>query len=211
MLKTRDIGQRVRDGASTLDVLNLSKGTTLSPIQPAATLAIFSPRADSTRRTGRERPRHEGTDDLGVGEQITWTGFIADTAELYRAADVFSLLSANEGMPNALLEAMACGLPSIVTRIPGTSDLVREGEEALIVEPTAENVADALSRYTSRSQSLRREHGSAARKRAVDVFSARRVLERHIQLYRRSSSPAVTPPNSASAAEAPSFGRQDGP
>jgi glycosyltransferase involved in cell wall biosynthesis len=149
-----------------------------SQIRPALVLA--GPVKDE--EYGRQIRKR--ADDLGVGGQITWTGFVADTAQLYQAADVFSLLSANEGMPNALLEAMACGLPSVVTQIPGTSDLVRNGEEALIVESTTESVADALSQYV-RSQSLRNRHGSAARKRADDVFSARRVLERHIQLYQR--------------------------
>lgn len=123
-------------------------------------------------------------DDLGVGEQLTWTGFVAEPTDLYWAADIFSLPSSNEGMPNALLEAMACGLPSVVTPIPGSSDLVRHGVEGIFVAPTAMQIADALEQYV-RSPELRQSHGAAARQRAVATFGARRVLERHIQLYKR--------------------------
>jgi glycosyltransferase involved in cell wall biosynthesis len=123
-------------------------------------------------------------DELGIGERITWTGFVADPASLYWASDIFSLPSSNEGMPNALMEAMASGLPSVVTPVPGSSDLVRDGTEGLFVEPMAAQMADALEQYV-RSPQLRRSHGSAARDRAVEHFGARRILDRHIQLYKR--------------------------
>jgi glycosyltransferase involved in cell wall biosynthesis len=123
-------------------------------------------------------------EDLGIAHQVTWPGFVSDLAPLYRAADIFSLPSSNEGMPNALLEAMASGLPSVVTPIPGSADLVRHGEEGVLVEPTASEVAVALREYL-RTSALRRAHGEAARNRAVELFGARRVLERHIGLYRR--------------------------
>jgi glycosyltransferase involved in cell wall biosynthesis len=119
-----------------------------------------------------------------LSHRVIWTGFVPDLAPLYRAADFFALLSSNEGMPNALLEAMASGLPSVVTAIPGASDLVRNGEEAITVEPSISCVADALEQYI-RSLALSRQHGLAARMRAVEKYSARRVLERHIRLYQR--------------------------
>jgi glycosyltransferase involved in cell wall biosynthesis len=105
-------------------------------------------------------------------------------AELYRAADIFALLSSNEGMPNAILEAMASGLPSVVTPIHGTTVLVRLGQEAITVEPTPSAVTAALAEYL-RSPAAREQHGSAARARALSHFSARSVLERHMNLYRR--------------------------
>lgn len=122
--------------------------------------------------------------DLGVQEQVRWIGFVDDTRHHYQAADIFALTSSNEGMPNALLEAMACGLPSVVTPIAGTADLVRDGEEALFVAATPKSVADALALYIQ-SPDLREEHGIAARSRALSTFSARQILERHIRLYER--------------------------
>jgi glycosyltransferase involved in cell wall biosynthesis len=122
--------------------------------------------------------------DLSVADRVIWTGFVDDMAELYRAADIFALLSSNEGMPNAILEAMASGLPSVVTPIPGTTDLVRHGEEAITVEPSPSSVTEALAEYL-RSPALRKQHGEAARARALSHFSARTILERHMKLYQR--------------------------
>jgi glycosyltransferase involved in cell wall biosynthesis len=122
--------------------------------------------------------------ELGIQHQVTWTGFVRDMAPWYRAADVFALPSSNEGMPNALLEAMASGLPSVITPIPGSIDLVRDGEEGLFTDGTLQSVADALSQYI-RSPQLLAAHGAAARSRALSQFSARSILKRHIALYRR--------------------------
>lgn len=122
--------------------------------------------------------------DLNVADQVSWQGFVDDTASAYQGADIFSLPSANEGMPNALLEAIASGLPAVVTPIPGSTDLVRDGIEAIYVTPDAASLTDALASYI-RSASLRQEHGHAARARALALFSARHVLERHLGLYRR--------------------------
>jgi glycosyltransferase involved in cell wall biosynthesis len=122
--------------------------------------------------------------ELGIDHQVTWTGFVRDTEPWYKAADVFALPSSNEGMPNALLEAMASGLPSVITPIPGSVDLVRDGEEGIFTDGTLPSLAVALSQYI-RSPQLLAAHGVAARARALSHFSARSILERHIALYRR--------------------------
>jgi len=124
--------------------------------------------------------------ELGIGHLITWTGFVRDMEPWYKAADIFALPSSNEGMPNALLEAMASGLPSVITPIPGSIDLVRDGEEGIFTDGTLPSVAGALSQYI-RSPQLLAAHGAAARARALRHFSARSILERHIALYRRVS------------------------
>jgi len=105
---------------------------------------------------------------------------------LYKAADIFALPSSNEGMPNALLEAMASSLPSVITPIPGSIDLVRNGEEGIFTDGTLPSIASALSQYV-RSPQLLAAHGAAARARILRHFSARSILERHIALYRRVS------------------------
>jgi glycosyltransferase involved in cell wall biosynthesis len=87
-------------------------------------------------------------------------------------------------MPNALLEAMASGLPSVITPIPGSVDLVRDGEEGIFTDGTLSSLTGALSLYI-RSPQLAAAHGTAARARALAHFSARSILERHIALYKR--------------------------
>lgn len=122
--------------------------------------------------------------ELGCGDLLFMPGFVADVAPLYRAADLFSLPSEQEGMPNALLEAAASGLPAIVTGFPGVNDVIADGSHGLIVEPESEAIAKAIVAYVA-SPSLAAEHGAAGRKQAVTKFSTRVVLHAHERLFRR--------------------------
>jgi len=74
------------------------------------------------------------TKKLDIEKQILFSGYIEREKMLkeYQKADIFVLPSYNEGMSNALLEAMACGLPVIVTNVGGTKELVEEGKNGYI-------------------------------------------------------------------------------
>jgi glycosyltransferase involved in cell wall biosynthesis len=72
--------------------------------------------------------------DLGIAARVDWFGHVDDPAPYLRAAKFFVLTSRFEGSPNALLEAMACGLPAIVANAsPGPLELVGEEAAGLIV------------------------------------------------------------------------------
>jgi glycosyltransferase involved in cell wall biosynthesis len=71
--------------------------------------------------------------DLGLEDRFRLLGHVPDVRVLHRALDVFVMCSDNEGSPNALLEAMALGTPIVATDVGGVADLVRDGEEALLV------------------------------------------------------------------------------
>jgi phosphatidyl-myo-inositol dimannoside synthase len=75
--------------------------------------------------------------ELDVQGQINFCGYIPNHQmhEYYQKADVFVLPSYNEGMSNALLEAMACGLPVVVTNVGGTYELVKDGENGFVFNP----------------------------------------------------------------------------
>lgn len=79
---------------------------------------------------------------------------------------------------------VASGLPSIITSIAGSVDLVRDGEEAIAVPGWLPSVTSALAQYVG-SPRLQAEHGAAARARVLSHFSARSILDRHIRLYQR--------------------------
>ena len=70
-----------------------------------------------------------------LGEVVTLLGRRSDVHRLMRTADVFVFPSRTEGMPNALLEAMAAGLPIVTTDVAGCRDLVTDGQEGLLVPP----------------------------------------------------------------------------
>jgi len=66
--------------------------------------------------------------------KINFLGQIYDREKYFQAADIFILPSQSEGMPNALLEAMACGLACIATNVGGVLDVIQHGKNGLIVE-----------------------------------------------------------------------------
>lgn len=105
----------------------------------------------------------------GLSGRVCLTGFCGDVAQCYRQAAIFVLSSRFEGMPNALLEAMAHGLPCIVPKdLPGAVGHLDEGRSGLLF--ASEDAAD-LTRcmeQLARSPSLRKEMGDAARRKLID-------------------------------------------
>src|SRR5438046_7244713 len=72
---------------------------------------------------------------LGIADSVEFLGVRTDIADLAHRSWSFVLPSRWEGMPNALLEAMACGLPSVATRVSGSEDIISNGVNGLLVEP----------------------------------------------------------------------------
>lgn len=90
----------------------------------------------------------------------------ADVPELLRSADLFWLTSDWEGLPNAVIEALACGLPVAATRVGGTPELVSDGVEGFLVEPGDGEALVARSLSVLRDAAARRRMGAAARSRS---------------------------------------------
>lgn len=139
--------------------------------------AFASMRAGSTQPlrltfvgTGDAEPQlRQSADRLHVADAVTFAGFVPRERmpAVYREADVFVLPSQQEGMSIALLEAMAAGLPVIVTDTGGTAELVTQGENGEIV-PWAD--VPALTRALQGSlnaEGRRRQMGRESRKRAM--------------------------------------------
>jgi glycosyltransferase involved in cell wall biosynthesis len=106
---------------------------------------------------------------LGIHHRVDWHGVVADPYVFYRSACIFALPSRVEGTPNALLEAMSCGLPVIVSDgAPGPLELVQDGVTGLVVPVNdARALAAALHRLAS-DEALRRRLGAAARERVME-------------------------------------------
>lgn len=106
-----------------------------------------------------------------------------DVPRVLAACDVFALSSRTEGLPLALLEAMAAGLPVVATAVGGIPDVVRDGVSALLVSPgDEEGLHEALHRlYDDRTLAV--AMGQCARQRSAD-FSASSMSQRYLDLYR---------------------------
>lgn len=80
---------------------------------------------------------------LGIEKQIHFLGFRKDVKELLKISDIFLFTSLQEGLPRSLMEAMAVGLPAVVSRIRGNVDLIGEGNGGFLCNP---NDADAFAK-----------------------------------------------------------------
>jgi sugar transferase (PEP-CTERM/EpsH1 system associated) len=104
-------------------------------------------------------------------------------ADLLNSMDVFVLPSISEGMSNTILEAMATGLPVVVSCAGGNPELVDDGSVGGLFDPRD---VEALARHLSRlvdNSALRREYGRAARQRAVDQFSLSGMVQHYRETY----------------------------
>jgi glycosyltransferase involved in cell wall biosynthesis len=99
-----------------------------------------------------------------------------------QAADVFVSASAAEGMPNALLEAMACGLPAVVSRIPGHAEVVKAGCNGLLFDSdSVQPLVDAV-RYMVDNPNEVAAMSRLSRKTAVAEFDIERVADEYLRL-----------------------------
>lgn len=104
-------------------------------------------------------------------------------ARIFQAADIFALLSLWEGLSNSLLEAMACGLPPVVTDVSGMADLVRHDVSGLLVPPDDESAARQALSCLLESAERRRSLGAAALRTIQDQYSLDHTLDRLLTLY----------------------------
>jgi len=118
-----------------------------------------------------------------IAHAVTFLGFADDVPAVLAAADIFVLASLWEGMPNALLEAQAAGLPTVATRVEGTVDIVEDGRTGLLVIPKdVPGLATAVLRLLEEPGRGRRL-GEAARERVRAHFTLDAMVRRHEILY----------------------------
>jgi glycosyltransferase involved in cell wall biosynthesis len=115
-----------------------------------------------------------------LGLQVRFAGVVPNDSlpELYRRAWAFVLPSRYEGMPKALLEAMACATPCLGSDVDGIRDLIVDEENGLLVPPTTQSLAIGLARLED--DELRQTIGQGARRFVVDNFSMAEVMAREI-------------------------------
>lgn len=120
----------------------------------------------------------------GVAQAVTFWGHRSDVPQLLAVSSVFANASTWEGLSNAVLEAMAVELPSVVVDAPGVTECHVNGETGLVVAANADALADALSTLLS-DAGLRTRLGKAARERVRREYSAEANRKRFLDVYHR--------------------------
>ena len=117
----------------------------------------------------------------GMEDRIRLLGFREDIPQLLRGADLFLFPSLQEGLPVAVMEAMACGLPIVCSRIRGNTDLIDEGLGGYLVDPTdTAGFTWALTRCINASGGT---DMTAYNQNKIRAFSEEAVLERMANIY----------------------------
>lgn len=171
------------DYAKGVDVLLHTWGRIMR--EPAESRVYLKPRlylvGEGVYRAQMERIVAE----LGIQDSVEFLGLRIDVVDLLQRSWGFVLPSRWEGMPNALLEGMACGLPCVATRVSGSEDAISDGINGLLVEPEQPaELAQALRRIIEDADFAQRL-GREARATILRDYQLTTIVERCLELYRR--------------------------
>ena len=175
----------------TSSILRIQKGfhiliesfERLLKIYPKTYLLVVGDFANpDDRKTWTERLKASGLDT-----RIFMTGRMAHQYVLawMKQMDIFVLPSLYEGSPNALLEAMACGLPAVASDVGGVRDMIKDWENGLLIPV---NRPDALAQkliLLAEDKELRKSLGNAARKTVEKRFSPKQETQTWTEIYRQ--------------------------
>ena len=175
----------------TSSILRIEKGfhiliesfERLLKVYPKAYLLVVGDFANpDDRKTWTERLKASGLDT-----RIFMTGRMAHQYVLawMKQMDIFVLPSLYEGSPNALLEAMACGLPAVASDVGGVRDMIKDWENGLLIPV---NRPDALAQkliMLAEDKELRKSLGNAARKTVENRFSPEQETQTWTEIYRQ--------------------------
>ena len=166
-------------------------------LDPVKNLELF---LDGIAKAGKKDPRIKGlivgdgpqadrlrarAESLCLSDRVLFTGFRPDAASLVQAADLFALVSFSEGTSMALLEAMAAGLPAVVTRVGGNPDIVADGHTGWTIDSDDLEGFTAVLRRAAGNPGLGKRMGRAGRQLFFKRFEFTTMTRAYDQLYQR--------------------------
>lgn len=156
--------------------------------------AVHDPDAHLFFIGGKDAEEPEWWDDLqkrteesSCSDRIHWVGNVTDVRPWYRAAHLFVFGSENEAFGRVVVEAMACGVPVVAARSGGVPEIVRDGQDGILVSQNhVAEMAEAISAMMT-DESFRKKASSSVRERAQS-FSLDNHVARMVRIFRRAIS-----------------------
>ena len=122
-------------------------------------------------------------DRLDLRKEVRLVGFQSDIAALLSAIDVFAFATQSEGFGQVVIEAMAAGKPVVASKIPPLTEIVRDGETGLLVDPDdPQAFANAIGWLVTHPQQAQ-QMGRRGRERVYSHFTAQRMADETLSLY----------------------------
>ena len=115
--------------------------------------------------------------ELNIHERVLFLGYRTDVPVVLRACDVFVLPSIAEGLPGALLEAMATGVPVIASRVGGVPEILNDPSLGIMVSPSStDDLISAMERLCSMDEMRRKVIGQSLRERVLEEFTKDKMI-----------------------------------
>jgi len=202
--------EKPKNPASLRFICVASMGSRKNSLRLAEAMALLKKRCDQPfelRWVGRyndripdQRHNMAETQALikrsGLSEQFIFVGEVENVESEYRQADALVLVSTREGLPNAVCEGMASGLPIVAGAVADIPRIVREGENGFLCDPrSAADIARALEKCLTLSSDERAMFGTASRRLAEDFFSKVGFIREYEELYKTLLGPRAIDPD----------------
>ena len=131
-----------------------------------------------------EKPAKRQAEGLTSKDRIHFAGFQADTSFYYQAMDFLAVPSTNEGLSNAILEAMASGIPVLAQRACGNEEVISSGHQGIVMDlDSQESLIEGLRTMLAMNAQFA-QWGKSAREKVAADFSLSRMMEKYALLYR---------------------------
>lgn len=131
-----------------------------------------------------EQSVQKAAKELSIEERVTFLGFQEDVSGILQQADIFALVSHQEGFPRSILEAMRAGLPVVATDVGGVREAVVDGVNGYVVPVGDQAMLNDRVRTLVEDSELRRRMGHASRNRYETHFTFERMYSETVAMYR---------------------------
>ncbi len=120
---------------------------------------------------------------LYVEKSVYFPGVRKDINTVMSSFDVFTLTSLSEGISNTILEAMACGLPIVATKVGGTVEIIKHEENGILVPPQQPEILAEKIKLLIDNHELIKKYSNTARQWAVEKFSLKKITKQYESIY----------------------------